>query len=58
MYLAPFAATLLVAIGLVQSAPQDGRIMVGENIRMNSQEMIGFINSIDTTWKVCLLARP
>ena len=46
MLLSQLAATLVVAITFAQSAPQNGE--------MSMQEMIDYINSLNTTWKVSI----
>ena len=49
-----FASLLLVvAVAQCQNVPLD-RVMIPDNIKLNSDEMIQFINSIQTTWTVSL----
>lgn len=55
-----FAATLLVATVAQGRSIPEGRVLIPDYIRPNSDEMINFINSMGTTWKVhasCLLRK-
>lgn len=47
-----FAATLLVATVAQGRSIPEGRVLIPDFIRPNSDEMINFINSMGTTWKV------
>lgn len=44
-------ALVAVAVAHGHTIPP-GRVMIPDSIQMNSDEMINFINSMGTTWKV------
>ncbi len=45
------ALALVAAVAHGHTIPP-GRVMIPDSIQMNSDEMINFINSMGTTWKV------